>query len=766
MFFLSLFILGFTSLVAQIVMTRELIVSFYGNEFFIGWFLFGWLFWVGIGSLIIKFLSKPIRGLPLLLICHLSVPLLLPLTIFWARLSRSLAANAVGQIPDLMPALMVSFLVMSPLCLIFGIQFTAASEYRRGRNAYFYEALGFVLGGLVFSYVLVLLNEFETSAILIFLNFAVVLILLFFEKVAGKRYFFMAAMAAVCLGLMCFLFSQQLNFCSAALRFPKEQLVETKNSIYGNLATTRTGHQLNFYESGLGIGTDKDEAFNEYLVHFPMLSDADPQKVLLIGAGFNGALQEILKYVPKQVFYAELDPSIIDLARGHIPALRQILEGGRVHLIKGDPRSSLKELPTDLDVIIINLPNPSTGLINRYFTDDFFKEVRKHLKPNGVMVTHLVFASDSISGPLGDLGTCLYKTIQRNFSSVVILPEDILFILASPGPLTHDPQVLIHRLKARGIHNYFVTDPAIVYRYTTDRIAKTLDVFKSNQTARINFDLHPRGYLYNLIYWLGIFHQDLSPVFSSVIRTNYFFVLALGIFLIFLLPFLCRSSVLDKSLLILAMSIGGFSLMSAEVIVIYGFQVFYGNLYYKIAWIISAFMAATAAGAFWGNKCQKSRLCVGADLVSSRENGPTTSDSGRYETRQARPLRSIWTVMKLHACIGGYFVIWLLLMWFAAAFKGLLAPELWIIGGAGIGMLVGWEFSYINNLFLTGQKQKDQLQLGTIYAADLLGSCGGALAVSIFLIPVYGVYKTLLFLMSINFTLAVVLFIHRQIKLR
>lgn len=728
MFFLSLFILGFTSLVAQIVMTRELIVSFYGNEFFIGWFLFGWLFWVGVGSLIIKFLKEP-RGLPLLLVCHLSVSLLLPLTIFCARLSRSLAANAVGQIPDLVPALMVSFLVMSPLCLIFGMQFTAASAYGRGRNAYFYEALGFVLGGLVFSYVLVLLNEFQTSAILIFLNFAVVLILLFFEKVAGKRYFFMAAMAAACVGLMCFLFSEQLNMRTAALRFPNAQLVETKNSIYGNLAVTRTGHQLNFYESGLGIGTDKDESFNEYLVHFPMLSNENPQKVLLIGSGFSGALQEILKYNPKQIFYAELDPSIIDLARAHMPALRQILEGGRVHLIKEDPRSSLKKLPTDLDVIIINLPNPSTGLINRYFTDDFFKEARRHLKPNGVMATHLVFASDSISEPLGNLGACLYKTIQRNFSSVVILPEDILFILASWGPLPHDPQVLINRLKARGIHNYFVTEPAIVYRYTTDRVAKTLDVFKSNQTARINFDLHPRGYLYNLIYWLSIFHQDLSSVLSSIIRTNYFFVLALAIFLIFLLPFLRSPLVFDKFFLVLAMSMGGFSLMSAEVIVIYGFQVFYGNLYYKIAWIISVFMAATAAGAFWGNKCQKARW---------------------------------WTVMKLHAAIGAYFVLWLLLMGVAAAFKGLLPPDLWIIGGAAIGMLVGWEFSYINNLFLAGKKQEDQLQLGTIYAADLLGSCGGALAVSVFLIPVYGVYKTLLFLMMINFTLAVVLFMHRQ----
>ena len=79
----------------------------------------------------------------------------------------------------------------------------------------------------------------------------------FLKKLTGEKSFFMAAMAAVCLGLICFLFSEQLNIRSAALRFPNERLVETKNSVYGNLAVTRTGDQLNFYESGLSVGTNQ-----------------------------------------------------------------------------------------------------------------------------------------------------------------------------------------------------------------------------------------------------------------------------------------------------------------------------------------------------------------------------------------------------------------------------------------------------------------------------------------------------------------------------
>lgn len=740
MFIFSLLILGFSSLVAQIVMAREMIVSFWGNEFFIGWVLFAWLFWVGAGSVLVKFFTKPLGGQRLLFICHLLVALLVPLTIWLIRISKSLFIAAAGQVPDLLPTIATSFIAMAPLCLVFGIQFCAACEYGKERQdgqshagflgqAYFYEALGFVLGGLAFSYGLVFLNEFETGAILIYLNVAAIFVWLLLEKPAYKRYFAVASMVTAGLGVVCFVFSQQLNVRSAALRFPNEQLVETRNSVFGNLAVTRTGDQYNFYESGMPVGTDRDEAFNESLVHFPMLSDTAPQKVLLIGSGFSGALREILKYNPQKIYYAECDPAMIGLARKYIPEFRGILKDSRVVVIKEDPRRSLKKLTPNLDVIIINLPNPSTGLVNRYFTDEFFGQVRRHLKPDGVVATHLKFSADSIPEPLGHLGASLYKTIQHQFNSVVILPEETLFMLASGSPLTNDPQVLVRRLQARGIRSYFLPSPAIVYRYTTDRIGKTKDVFVSDKRARINADMYPQGYLYNLIYWFSIFHQGLASMLAFVIQIKFIFVLILAIGLILAVSRAGKPSSRTKSLLIAAMATGGFSLMSAELTIIYGFQVFYGNLYYKIAWIIAAFMAATAAGTFWGNKNQET------DFTK---------------------------LVRCHAGIGVYFLVWYFLMWFSGQSGHLPLQEIWIILGAGIGVLVGWEFTYVNKLLFSGQNPQDSGQLGTIYAADLFGSCLGALAVSVFLIPVYGVYKTLLFLIIINILLAAVLFIHRK----
>ncbi|MEI7999673.1 MAG: hypothetical protein WCH62_09250, partial [Candidatus Omnitrophota bacterium] len=409
---LSLIILGITSLVSQVVLTRELMISFYGNEFFIGWILFGWLLWVGIGSAFRRFFKKCSCSLSLLVICHLLIAFLIPLEITLIRVSKSFLTVTAGQIPDFIPSLIVSLFIIAPLCILLGAQFTVASVYFKkfqqhnekdnlvGR-AYFWEALGFVLGGLIFSFYLVALNEFQISAILILLNLIAVVGFLFFSKdLERRKNLFIFIVGLFFLGFVCLWRSQQLNTLTAALRFPNEQLVETKNSIYGNLAVTRTGNQYNFYQSGLPSGADKDDILNEHLVHFPMLSHVNPQKVLLVGTGFNGALREILKYNPQQIFYAAIDPALVDLAGKYIsPSLRQGLEDRRVIIIKGDLRHFLNELPTDFDVVIINLPNPSTALINRYFTDDFFKKMRLHLKSDGVLSTHLAFSADTVSVP-------------------------------------------------------------------------------------------------------------------------------------------------------------------------------------------------------------------------------------------------------------------------------------------------------------------------------------------------------------------------------
>jgi spermidine synthase len=49
----SAFILGLTSMIGQVIIIRELVVVFYGNELSLGIILACWLFWTGFGSLVL-----------------------------------------------------------------------------------------------------------------------------------------------------------------------------------------------------------------------------------------------------------------------------------------------------------------------------------------------------------------------------------------------------------------------------------------------------------------------------------------------------------------------------------------------------------------------------------------------------------------------------------------------------------------------------------------------------------------------------------------
>ena len=49
-FILAWLVMGLSSMIGQLILMRELLIVFYGNEISIGIILASWLFWVSIGS--------------------------------------------------------------------------------------------------------------------------------------------------------------------------------------------------------------------------------------------------------------------------------------------------------------------------------------------------------------------------------------------------------------------------------------------------------------------------------------------------------------------------------------------------------------------------------------------------------------------------------------------------------------------------------------------------------------------------------------------
>ena len=727
----SLIVLGITSLIGQVHLIRELMIVFYGNEFFIGWILFAWFLWIALGSFwagrLDRKLTSPAQGL---IGCHVAATLLLPMEILLARGSRLVVGTMPGEIPDLFPSLVYSFIALAPLCLLLGAQFVMAARaweslaIRPKLNhilgeSYVYETLGFVIGGILFGYFFVTVNEFQVASLVAWLNVFVGSALAI--SLRPQRLFAIRLLLILVstLTAIVFLLAGPIQQSTAQLRFPGQELIATRNSIYGNLAITRNGTQNNFFENGLFLASDHDEMANEYAIHFPLLSHPAPKNVLLIGNGFNGALTEILKHHPDRVDYVELDPLLIRLAREHVPAdLNRAFDDPRVHVTTADGRFFIKQRlarnEAGYDVVIVNLPNPSTALINRYFTKDFFQEARGLLKPGGLLSTRLAFSPDYVSRELTTLSASVYQSLQCVFNHVTLLPEYEIFYLASAQKLAHSPATLVERLRQRQVETQFVTPAYIEYRLTTDRISQVRRALDSQTSADINRDDQPVACFYNLVYWLSSFHPPLAKLVADMEHLSWSWIAGV-IALLCLLVLGARRSAIGVP--ILAMAAGSFSLMACEVTILLAFQIFYGYLYYRLSLIIAGLMLGMAVGTWT------------ATNVIDRAHSHTLS--------------------QIHGALAAYS---LLFLWISHLLAGTPAKYsstmemIFLLLAAAIGALVGFEYPVANKLYL---EQRDH-QAGTIYGVDLMGSCLGALLAGVWMLPVLGITGTMIVLIVLN----------------
>lgn len=723
-------------------------ISFYGNEFFIGWILFSWMFWTGIGSFYLVKLFKNKHSLKLLLGCHIFIALFLFLEIYLIRLSRTLIGAYPGEIPNLVPALFYAFLIIAPLCLVYGLQFVIASlAWKTYQNrisssfilgkSYFYETLGFVVGGLVFSYFLTFVNEFKIVSILAYLNLISAWLVINLAKKRFTRFKIILIILLVAF-ISIFLYSNHLNIWTRGLNFPKQTLVESKNTLYGNISITKTNNQYNFYESGLLIGPNKEKVFNEYLIHFPLLYHPKPKKVLLIGGGFNGALSEILKHQPAKIYYLEIDPKFIKTIKNYLtPEVYEDLENNKIKIFYIDGRHFLKINQEKFDIIIINLPNPSTALLNRFYTKEFFNIAKNHLDSQGILAFHLSSSPNYLSPELKTFQSSLYKTIKEVFPNLIILPEDNIFFLASQTTLDYNPQILIQRLKNRNIRTDFVTENYIKYRLTNDRIPKVINGLKLNEEIKVNLDQLPISYYYNLIYWVSYFHKNLANFLNSVskIEFKWFIMLTSLIFLAVLTLFLNKKFRNKKfqDIFPLIMAISGFTLMATEIIIIYSFQIFYGYLYYRIALIISILMAGMSIGSWVAsNKLEK------------------------FKIKSLAMIHFLIILFSLSFLLGS----WLLFEY--SPRPSLIIELIFLTLTGSIGAIVGFEFPILNKFYL---KNKPLKKTGVVYGADLLGSCLAAFLVSVFLLPIFGIFQVVFILILLNLFVLISLFLSRKFSL-
>lgn len=133
--------------------------------------------------------------------------------------------------------------------------------------------------------------------------------------------------------------------------------------------------------------SERDEAaYHEMIVHVPMLANLDIKRVLVVGGGDGGSVREILKHPQvESVTMVEIDEAVIRASRQFLPSLSSCLDDPKLNLIIDDGIKFLEQADDEsFDFVVIDSSDPvgpSVGL----FSEDFYKDVYRCLKPNGIM---------------------------------------------------------------------------------------------------------------------------------------------------------------------------------------------------------------------------------------------------------------------------------------------------------------------------------------------------------------------------------------------
>ncbi len=215
-----------------------------------------------------------------------------------------------------------------------------------------------------------------------------------------------------------------------------------------------------FLNGNLQMNSLDEDRYHESLVHPAMNLVPRRRRVLILGGGDGCALREVLKYTDvEQILLVDLDPAMTELASSH-PLLTQInrnafqdsrlvvppgkgvspgektpvyvntrpgkkgkakvREVARVHVMNVDADLFLSRVPGFWDLIIADLPDPSSPELAKLYSRQFYAKIRQKLSKTGMAViqaTSPYFAKQSF--------LCIGRTLEAAGFSLIPFHENV-----------------------------------------------------------------------------------------------------------------------------------------------------------------------------------------------------------------------------------------------------------------------------------------------------------------------------------------------------
>jgi spermidine synthase len=724
--------LGVSCVMTQLVLMRELLCAFAGNEMVLGIALGLWLLLTSLGTSLGRTTDKLRNPLAILFTAQIFIAVIPLAQVFAVRALRN-GVFVRGAEVGVTGTVLSTAVLLLPFCLVAGYTLTlACSILNRHGNAsgagsvYVADSLGSVAGGALFSFVLVrFLDHIALLAVPALLNLAAAAWLggagerasSISRAIPLRREIFILTLVA---GIAAFVWFVNADDLSTALQFPGQNVLFRANSPYGRLVVTESGGETNFIENGIAIVSTPNIEQVEEAAHYAMSQRPNARRVLLVSGGVAGVAKEILKYKVAGVDCVELDPLVIETGRRFLP---EHFGDPRIRVIATDARQFVRQTTNRYDAVLLALPDPSTAQLNRFFTVEFFSGVKRVLADGGVFSFALGRYENYVSPELAHLLASAYQSLKQSFTNILVLPGGRVFFLASDGPLHGN---IAARVEAQAVPTKLVNRHYLDAMLTADRMA---DIQRAvSQPATLNRDFSPMLYFYYLRHWMSQFTLSVGALQA--------------VLLLLLLVYLIR---LRGPAFVLFAS--GFAGSALEVVLLLAFQVLCGSVYHQVGVIVTVFMVGLALGAAWANRSLNGRDAL-PRVLADRQVGPAGSldDGGKC-------------LRHLALALAGYAILLPLLLLLLNCMEDTTASLLTIKAVITLltlilAVLVGAQFPLANQMQFDGTAKG----ASRLYTADFVGASFGALLASMLLIPLIGVAGVCLLTAALNVLAGGILF--------
>lgn len=727
------FLVGCFSLCLQTLLIREYLISLEGNELAIGIFYATWFLWVATGATLI--ILK--QGLSRYFFTFLTLyPVFAILEFYLFQILRKIAGIPPWQLFIITRIIPVTIVANMPFSFLTGVIFSSGCRFLKTENeknskivsqAYIWESSGSFLAGVMITYLITkLFSPLYILLILsfIFLSLSTFVCFSFKKRISG----WLTLLTAIIYLFMIYKYPYLEKFAYQArwtTAFPKGKIIASLYTPYQHLAIAEVKNQKVLLSNAKVVTALGDRISGDQLAAlFSAMTDL-PQKILIIGYGCENLIYSFLKYPINKIYYVVPDRNYIQFVARYLPPeMKDIFS--KIEIFYSDPRIFISHRNEKFDLIILNIPDPSNSFWNKYYTLEFYKLVNTHLNNKGAIALKIISAENYIGTELKNYGSSIYYTLKKCFPKIVITPGRINWFFAGgkDSVLSSDPEILGNRYqKFMPLDSTFYPE-GFKTLLLPERVKFIRESYAHNllfeKFKLINSDKKPLSYFLNLIVQFRYANSRLPLILKSTLVSGWlFYIFPILLLFILRIHYLNFMHNLPSSRMVFSgkcyQLFSGCSGFIYQLILIYLFQNRFGTIFHYIGLVNSIFMLGLFTGSYLGKNI----------------------------TNKLKVQNTILTILIIQFIL--YICSYPLLIEFSPRIPNAFAWAIYSFLFLFSGIITGISYPLAGKILEANRLEILNIS-GNLEALDHWGAVLGSMLAGIILIPLLGIYRSLLFL--------------------